>query len=85
MALKRINLSEIHDVLANQLFEISDNKTTGKVLDEEIKKAHAMSGLASNIINLSKVQLQAYKQFGKDDEAEGLFLKPKEEKPLPII
>lgn len=85
MALKRINLGEIHDVLANQLLEISDNKTTGKVLDEEIKKANAMSGLATNIINLAKVQLQAYRQFGKDEEAEGLFISAKDEKKLPLL
>lgn len=72
--LKRINYSQIHDMLANQLAEISDNNTTGTQLDEEIKKAHAMTGIASSIINLGKLQLQGYKQFGKDEEGEKLFL-----------
>ena len=83
--MKRINLGQIHDALATQLLHISDNNTTGEELEEEIKKANAMSGLASNIINLSKVQLQAYRQFGKDEEAEAIFINQKNEKQLPVI
>lgn len=72
--MKRINYGQIHDMLANQLAEISDNKTTGELLDEEIKKAHAMTGIASSIINLGKLQLQGAKHFGKEEGTERLFI-----------
>lgn len=72
--IKRINYCDIHDMLANQLAEISDNKTTGEALEEEIKKAHAMTGIASSIINLGKLQLQGAKHFGKEESTERLFI-----------
>ena len=72
--LKRINYGQIHDMLANQLAEISDNKLTGEELKEEIEKANAMTGIASSIINLGKLQLAGAKLFGKDDSVEKLYI-----------
>lgn len=75
--LKRMNYGEIHDLLANQLDEIAKQKLTGKELDEEIKIGNAMTGIASCLINLGKLQLQGAKHFGKEDSTEALFLNQK--------
>lgn len=72
--IKRINYGDIHDMLTNQLAEIADNKNTGEQLEEDIKKAHAMTGLASTLINLGKLQLQGAKHFGKDESVEQLYI-----------
>ncbi len=72
--MKRINYGEIHDMLASQLEEIYSNKMEGVQLETEIKKASAMTGLATQIINLGKLQLSGAKQFGKDDNIEKLYI-----------
>ena len=46
----------------------------GKQLETEIKKASAMAGLATQIINLGKLQLIGAKQFGKDENIEKLYI-----------
>ena len=72
--MKRINYGEIHDMLASQLEEIYSNKIEGEQLETEIKKASAMTGLATQIINLGKLQLTGAKQFGKDENIEKLYI-----------
>lgn len=77
--IESLNYKEIHDLLANQLAEISDNKLNGKELEVEIQKSNAMTGLATSLINLGKLQLQGARYFGKDAQTEKLFVGQGEE------
>ena len=51
----KTNLS-LYDMLLEQAENLTDNNLTGKKLEEQIKKAQALSHVAEQIVNLKEVQ-----------------------------
>ena len=54
-------LSDMNNILFEQLERLNDENITGEDLTAEIERSKALSGIASNIINNAKVQLDAAK------------------------
>ena len=75
--MKRINYGEIHDMLSNQMHEIYKMESNKEDFKAEIERAKAMEGLASQVINLGKLQLQGAKFLGSDDNIEKLYIDQK--------
>ncbi|MFV0395490.1 MAG: hypothetical protein ACK5LC_14080 [Coprobacillaceae bacterium] len=64
-------MGDLNNHLFEQLERLNDEGITGKKLQTELKRAKAMSGIASNIIGNASLGLQAAKlksEFRRDVE-----------------
>ena len=61
----RNKLSDLNNLLFAQMEQLSDQEIPSEQMKLEIQKAQAMSKLASQIINSSKIVLQAAKLVGE--------------------
>ena len=58
--MKKNKLIDLNDHLFEQLERLNDDDLTGDQLDQEIKRAQAMSNCASKIIDNASLALKAY-------------------------
>ena len=71
-------LSDLNNHLFEQLERLNDEELTGAELEEEIKRAHAMTMVGSVIVNNAKVVLAAFKRHHPDDNEIPEIFKTKE-------
>lgn len=57
----RNTLMDLYNTMFEQLERLNDEELTPEQLDMEAKRAKAMSGVASNMIGISKIMLDAAK------------------------
>jgi hypothetical protein len=55
----RNKLTDVHNHLVAQLERLGDESFTGKKLDEEIRRANAMTGVAAVIVKNADLALRA--------------------------
>lgn len=58
-------LTDLNDHLFAQMERLNDEDLEGDKLDEEIKRAHAMAGVANQIISNASLALSAQKALGE--------------------
>lgn len=58
---KKNRLVDLNDHLFEQLEKLNDDELDGEKLDQEIKRANAMTNIAQNIIAVSDIALRAQK------------------------
>lgn len=66
----RNKLSDLNNHLFEQLERLNDDELTDEDLSKEIKRGHAISELATNIVELNNTVLKAQKMlidYGCDD------------------
>ena len=63
-------LLDLNDHLFMQIERLNDNDLTGSQLAEEVERARAMTGLASQIVGTAGLMLKAV-QINSDMETEG--------------
>jgi len=76
------NLNSLNDYLFEQLERLNDDEELAEngALDKELKRAKAITGLSTAIVNNAKVILDAKKyadEIGAESEREVLMLKEK--------
>lgn len=64
-------LSDLNDHLFAQLERLNDEEIKGEEMNQEIKKAQAMSKVASQVINNAKVVLDGLKYVNSGDHGLG--------------
>ena len=57
----RNKLTDLNDHLMAQMERLGDEELSAEDFDKEVKRAKAMSGIASNIVNNAKVMLEGTK------------------------
>jgi hypothetical protein len=63
----RNKLSDLNNHLFEQLERLNDQELSPENLDKEIKRAKSMGEIASNIIEVNKISLEAIKMIAKGD------------------
>lgn len=74
----RNTLMDLYNTMFEQLERLNDEELTPEQLDMEAKRAKAMSGIASNMIGVSKIMLDA----AKATQDQGIVLTDSTEKVL---
>lgn len=74
----RNTLMDLYNTMFEQLERLNDEELTPEQLDMEAKRAKAMSGIASNMIGISKIMLDA----AKATQDQGIILTDTTEKIL---
>lgn len=74
----RNTLMDLYNTMFEQLERLNDEELTPEQLDIEAKRAKAMSGVASNMIGISKIMLDA----AKATQDQGIVLTDSTEKIL---
>lgn len=74
----RANLVSLNDTLFEMVERINDDSLKGEELNEQLVKAKAISDLASNIINNSKLMLEVGKFMASDQFIESDIKLPKQ-------
>lgn len=65
MSKVKSKLTDLNDHLFAQMERLNDEDLAGDKLDEEIKRAHAMAGVANQIISNASLALTAQKALGE--------------------
>lgn len=68
-------LSDLNNILFNQLERLNDKDLRGEELKEEMQRAKAIGDISKNIINSGSVMVQAMKIF--DDRMDANLKMPK--------
>lgn len=61
-------LSDLHNILFEQLERLNDNELKGEALGEELKRSKALTGVASQIIANGQLALRAKRQAADTEE-----------------
>ena len=64
----RNKLTDLNNHMFEQLERLNDDDISYEELDKEIKRAKAMSGIASNIISNAALALEAQQYLGKNKQ-----------------
>lgn len=59
----RNTLYDLNNHLFAALERLNDESLTTEELENEVKRAHAITGVANTVVNNANLQLQMYKQF----------------------
>lgn len=62
----RNKISDLNNHLFSQLEKLNDDNLTGNELTMECKRAKAMSGIAAQILNSTRLTLEAMKMVNND-------------------
>lgn len=72
------NLSDLNNHLFAQIERLGDEDLKGEKLKEEINRAKAMAGIATQIVHTAKITVDAMKLVGRDgvkkDDLKSLLL-----------
>lgn len=74
----RADLVSLNDTLFEMIERIHDDELKGQELNEQLIKAKAISDISTNIINNTKLMIDAAKLMASDDFADSNIVLPKQ-------